>query len=99
VATSACNVYHGFVRTAAGTITTFDTPGAGTLMETGTFASSIDESGDIAGFDLDETGVFHGFVRVANGTITTFDVPGAGTTAFTGTVPFSLDTTAGVTGV
>jgi len=55
---------HGFVYTA-GTITTFNVPGA-----TDTIALGINATGQITGYC--DT---HGFIDIA-GTITTFDVPG-----------------------
>ena len=42
--------YHGFVRTAAGTITKFDAPGAGTEAFDGTYPFSINTAGEIAGW-------------------------------------------------
>ena len=73
-------VYHGFVRAADGTMTTFDPPGAGTGTGHygGTFPISINTAGDIAGTYTDANGG-HGFVRAADGAITTFDAPGAST--------------------
>jgi hypothetical protein len=62
---------------SAGTIITFDGPGAGTGSFQGTFALAINPSGTIAGFFLDANFVGHGYVRTADGTITPFDVPGA----------------------
>ncbi len=74
--------YHGFVRAANGTITTFDAPGAGTGTAQGTVAISINSAGVIAGTYEDANGVAHGFVRATDGTITTFDAPGAGSLAW-----------------
>jgi len=94
-------VYHGFVRTADGTITTFDPPGAGTGTGHygGTFPISINTAGVIAGTYTDASGG-HGFVRAANGTITTFDAPGAGTGTgvIEGTVGFSINDAGDITG-
>jgi len=72
-------VFHGFVRAANGTITTFDAPGAGTGPGQSTEAFGINYAGTIEGVFADSSNVFHGFVRAANGVITTFDPPGAGT--------------------
>lgn len=74
----ANNVYHGFVRSPKGAITTFDVPGAGTGSGQGTQPFSINPSGTITGYFTDASGLSHGFVRAPDGTITTFDVPGAG---------------------
>lgn len=74
-------MYHGFLRTPNGTITTFDAPGAGTGSGQGTFVSTIEginPAGAISGIYTDANGVFHGFVRDPDGTIATFDAPGAG---------------------
>jgi hypothetical protein len=60
--------FHGFLRAADGTITTFDVPGLAGI-------SSINPSGAVTGYRGDPIG-FHGFVRAADGTITSFDVPG-----------------------
>lgn len=65
---------HGFVRSADGTIKTFDALGSAQS----TVAQSINSKGVIAGHVIDSAGVEHGFVRTANGTITVFDVPDFG---------------------
>ena len=72
-------VYHGFLRAPDGTFTTFDAPGAGTLIFEGTIASRINPAGAIAGYYSDATFVAHGFLRAKDGTFTTFDAPAAGT--------------------
>ena len=86
--------YHGFVRSAAGTITTFDVPGAACG---GTVPISIN-SGVIAGMYWDANCVYHGFVRAANGTITTFSAPGAGTSNSLGTAAIAVNSAGVVTG-
>jgi len=68
---------HGFVRSADGTMTSFDASGAGTGPGEGTEPWSINPTGDITGWYTDATGFTHGFLRTANGSFTTFDVPGA----------------------
>src|SRR5262249_1169370 len=75
----ASNVYHGFVRTPDGTITSFDVSGAGTGPFQGSAPGGINPAGTIEGEYIDASYVLHGFVRDANGAITTFDAPGAGT--------------------
>ena len=44
---------HGFLRTAAGKITRFDAPGAGTSKGQGTIPENINTNGDIAGLYID----------------------------------------------
>jgi len=71
------DVIRGFVRDAAGAITTFDAPGATGAKNSGTFPSSINAQGVVTGSCSDcQTG--NGWVRAVDGTITSFDVPGAG---------------------
>jgi len=99
-------VRHGFVRSTAGTFTTFDVPGAGTNLTQGTIPLSINAAGDIAGFYLDANQLTHGFLRAANGTITApIDAPGASTTgktkkgfSFSGTLADSIDTAGDIAG-
>lgn len=62
----------GFVRTADGTVVTFDVAGASS-----TRALGINDAGEITGFYRDSAEVAHGFIRAADGSITTFDVPKA----------------------
>jgi hypothetical protein len=68
------------------TITTFDTPGAGTEPGQGTFPSGINLLGAITGFIRDANSARHAFVRAPDGAFTIFDDPAAGTcTTFCGT--------------
>ena len=98
----ANSVFHGFVRDAGGTTSTFDVTGAGTTgLFPGTTPTSVNGAGDIAGVYEDANGVSHGFVRAASdGTITApIDAPGAGTTGMiAGTVPFSINAADDLTG-
>jgi hypothetical protein len=93
----ASDGYHGFVRSADGTITTLDAPGAGmgtsslTGYPLGTKALSINDDGMIAGYYIDPNEVYHGFMVSTSGTITTFNAPGASTTEATGTFPTSIN--------
>src|SRR4030095_6451551 len=73
------DVFHGFLRTPDGQITTFDVPGAGTGPGQGTRAANINPSEAIAGRYIDASDVSHGFLRAPDGSITTFDAPNAGT--------------------
>ena len=92
----ASDGYHGFVRSADGTITTLNAPGAGTGRSPltgaslGTRALSIND-GVIVGYYSDPNEVYHGFMVSASGTITTFNAPRAGTTLATGTYPVSIN--------
>jgi hypothetical protein len=54
-------VYHGFMVSASGAITTFNAPGAGTTEATGTYARSINDNGLIVGYYSDSGDVYHGF--------------------------------------
>lgn len=65
----AYDLGEGFVRAADGSITTFKTTGT-------TFATAINDSGEVAGY-YDENGTHAGaFLRDAQGTITTFNPGG-----------------------
>jgi uncharacterized membrane protein len=57
---------------------TFDAPGA----VYGTYATTINDRGEVAGFYVDGNFVYHGLLRSAQGVITTFDAPGASTTGY-----------------
>src|SRR6185312_3662150 len=67
---------HGFVRSAGGTIMTFDVPGAaqkpGNSLA-GTQAFGINNDGTIVGTYAGPHGLNRGFMRSADGTITTFN--------------------------
>ena len=103
-------VRHGFVRSANGTFSSFDAPGAvtpsGSACTTkgspqcplgGTNPVSINTAGDTTGLYEDAGGVFHGFKRSASGTITSpIDVPGAG---MLGTGATSINDSGEITGV
>jgi hypothetical protein len=83
---------HGFLRTASGTISTFEAPNAGTGSEQGTIVTGIDAAGDVIGAYTDTNNMIHGFVRNAStGTITVIDAPGAGTETYQGTYPDAFD--------
>jgi hypothetical protein len=73
-------VFHGFLRSPDGTITTFDAPGAGTAPGQGTlvtFTDGINPAGAIALGFSDASGTFHAAVRAPDGTFTAFDPPGS----------------------
>ncbi|HTZ47312.1 MAG TPA: chitobiase/beta-hexosaminidase C-terminal domain-containing protein [Verrucomicrobiae bacterium] len=97
---TATNVAHGFVRTANGTITEFDSPHAGNALNQGTFPTSINASDEIAGMYFDANNAYHGFVRSASGAITEFDAPGAPTTVgHRGTLPIAIDSAGDIAGI
>jgi len=69
---------HGFTRTANGTFTAVDVPGA-----SGTTPNFINLQGTVVGGYLDSAGTSHGFV-LNRGNYTTVDYPGAIGTVLTG---------------
>jgi hypothetical protein len=73
----AVGVNHGLVRAASGAITTFNAPCAGAGYRLGTYAESINETGDIAGYCPSAAS----FLRSASGDIVTFEAPDYGTFA------------------
>jgi len=89
---------HGFLRTAKGTVTTFDVPGGGAGAIQGTVAMGLNPDRWITGFYLDGNSVFHGFLRSPHGKLTTFDVPGGGAGFFQGTYPVSINPAGEITG-
>jgi hypothetical protein len=92
-------VFHGFVRSAGGTITTFDAPGTGSDIEGGVLnEGGMNDSGTLTGPYTDASGVYHGLVRTAGGTITSFDVTGAGIGGGQGTIPHWIDTAGDIAG-
>ncbi|MGA9795492.1 MAG: hypothetical protein WBQ17_08140 [Rhizomicrobium sp.] len=87
------SVSHAFIRGSGkkGAVTIFDVKGAGTFGSQGTFANSINASGEIAGQILDSGGVYHAFLRDASGNVTKFNAPGAGTKEGQGTAAYSIN--------
>src|ERR1700691_5763045 len=75
---------NGFMRHASDVIDTFGAQGA----SAGTYAKSIDDTGDITGHFCDTS--CHGFVRGAGGSMNRFDVPGAGAGSGQGTYSESI---------
>jgi hypothetical protein len=89
----ASGVSHGFLRSAGGTITSFDVPGAGTASGQGTAGTSINTTGSITGYYVDAGGVHHGFLRAPDGTFTApIDSPDSatGTSSGEGTDPTAI---------
>ena len=64
------NGVHGFVRSKAGVITSFDPPSS-----IYTDPEGINDSGDVVGWYVDANSLLHGFLRDAKGTMTSIDVP------------------------
>ncbi len=96
------NVVHGYLRSPAGEITTFDPPGEGP-QGINCYADcqvGLNDSGAITGYYLDANNVYHGYLRSPEGTFTTFEAPGADTTAgdFNGTFPVSINDWGVITG-
>ena len=92
---STTSVYHGFVRAANGTITTFDAPAAGTDDKQGTRPVAINSQGAITGVYSDANDQKHGFVRNPDGSITApIDDPNGAL----GTYPTSIDAAGDITG-
>lgn len=82
--TDSNGLRHGFIRSASGTITTFDAPGATTTSQSGliggTFPTQIDSTGSfIVGGYSDSSGLGHSFVYylplTGSGSFTTFTPP------------------------
>jgi serine/threonine protein kinase len=69
-------MFHSFVRSPDGNITSFDPAGS---VNTIGVTPGITPAGAIAGGYITANGVTHGFVRDPDGAITSFDAPGAGT--------------------
>jgi hypothetical protein len=91
--TDANVVPHGFIRSRAGHLTTFDAPGAGlgAGLDEGTVPYSINDFEVIAGQFEDSKLVYHGFIRYPDGHFTTFEVTGAAELANAGTQALSIN--------
>jgi hypothetical protein len=73
-------VFHGFLRSRDGTITTFDASGADTAAGQGTFVTFTDGINPVGAIALgfsDASGMFHAAVRAPDGTFAEFDPPGS----------------------
>jgi hypothetical protein len=73
-------VYHGFVRSSLGEITSFDPTGS--VFTFVCEETCLNLEGATTGYYSDASGAIHGFVREPGGNITTVDAPGA--VGFTG---------------
>jgi hypothetical protein len=102
VYSDSSNVVHGFVRSAAGTITDFDGPPVNETADEATIPMSFDAAGDLVGVYVDATGRTHGFMRTAAGVITSIDVPQsipAGNGISGDTIPTFVDSAGDVAGI
>jgi uncharacterized membrane protein len=92
----ANNVFHGFIRSPKGKITTFEAPGADTNAGSfnGTLPNAINDEGVITGVYYDANGAGHGFLRVLAGAFSEFDVPGGSLL----TIPVALNREGSVVG-
>jgi hypothetical protein len=81
-------------------IITFDAPGADTKPGdfNGTYASSINFWGFIAGSYQDTNSTYHGFVRSPEGLFTTFEAPAADLGSDNGTAPCCINDLGAITG-
>ncbi len=92
---------HGFVRSAGGTITTFDAeplPATYGSTNPGTLVLAMNASGEVAGFYIDGVGAEHGFLRDASGNITTINPTNAATGSEQGTIVTGIDAAGDVIG-
>ena len=96
----ANNVEHGFVRSANGAYSIFETTNAGILSgQNPAIPIGIDSAGDVAGLYTDDNKVFHGFFFSASGNLTTFSAPGAGSGYRQGTYPTCINASGVVAGI
>jgi len=100
---SANYVAHGFLRSADGTITGFEIPGAGTGLNQGftwNQVAGLNDFGGVTAGYLDANNVFHGFLRSQDGKFTSFDAPGADLTPgnYNGTFPASINNSGVIAG-
>lgn len=86
--------YHGFIRSASGTITVVDAPNVGT----GTFLEGLNNSGWTSGHFLDTSNYEHGFLRSPAGKFTLINVTGAAVASGEGTAGGALTETCTVVG-
>ncbi len=86
----AGGVYHGWIRTAAGTVTNLDVPGASQINGTapcvsgpiaGTVPLGVNNAGYVSGHYWDKQYNEHGFLMTPTGKFLTINVPGAYQTA------------------
>jgi hypothetical protein len=95
----ALNIYHGFLRDAAGNYSLFDEPNSGLNPNFGTAPFALNGTGTVAGNYNDTNNLTHGFIRDPAGNFTTVDAPGAGTELGTGTSLGVLNSTGDAAGI
>ena len=78
--------YHGYIRSAGGTLTIFDAPGG---PASGSIAARINNPGQVEGDYANADGVEHGLIRNPDGTFVVYDAPDAGQSPGQGTYGFS----------
>jgi hypothetical protein len=86
----ARSVFHAFLRSPNGKITSYDAPGAGAGAFQGTSFVSINPSGDLVGQTIDSNNLWHVFLLTAKG-FTKFDAPDAGTGVHQGTFGWNIN--------
>src|SRR5271165_1206929 len=86
-------VAHGFLRSAHGSVTTFDPTNS-----MGTTVNGNNPEGAITGYYGDAQGVNHGFLRASDGSFTTFDAPDAGAGQGQGTYGNSINPAGDIVG-
>ena len=91
--TTTSGTYYGFLYQPSGTVTTFSVLAS---KVSGTYPTSINDSGWIVGYFYDATGR-HGFLR--NPKYTVLDAPGAGTANGQGTQALSINNLGEIAGV
>jgi hypothetical protein len=67
----------GYIRDPRGGYTMIDAPGAGQGDGLGTYAISINDKGETAGYDYEDANGSRGFVRSPRGVLSSFSPPGA----------------------
>jgi hypothetical protein len=77
------NVFHAFLRSSAGTLTSFDAPNAGTGQYQGTLVtleSGLNPLGALIGWYIDTKNATQGYLREPSGIVISFDPPGSAAT-------------------
>ena len=88
------SVRHGMMRDPMGNVTSFDVPHARTVAQTGTMATSVNDSGEIVGWALSDTGMVFLFAIFGTNAPIEFVDPDAITNGF-GRGTFAIQVNAG----
>jgi hypothetical protein len=91
---SSSTVAHGFTRDASGTITTFKAPGA----DFGTFARSINDSGEVTGNGTTSANTNAAFTQSGSSVPVEFQDPSASTARLYGTTAFKINSLGKIVG-